>query len=139
MDITSYILSKRYIDGVISGAGAIRGAPCQIQSIEPVEGGNQVTFLWELNDGSTQSETILIKDGVGEDGVGIVGIEQIQSPESDEEYLLKIRLSDGTEYSFVIPVIQGKNGATPEIGQNGHWIIDGVDTGIAAAPIITEF
>jgi hypothetical protein len=84
MEISSYILSKRYVDETIAGAGAVQGAPCQIQSIEQVDGGNKITFLWELNDGTTRTDTIFIKDGEkgapgtgsdGKDGVGIVKIE----------------------------------------------------------------
>lgn len=149
MDISSYILSKRYVDETLAGAGAVQGAPCQIQSIEPVEGGNKITFLWELNDGSARTDTIIIKDGkpgqpgesgVGKDGVGIVKIEQTQtSVENGGESLLKIYLSDGTDYSFVISTINGKDGATPEIGPNGHWIINGIDTGIVAAPDLSSY
>ena len=86
MNISSYILSKRYVDETIKGAGAVQGAPCQIQSIEQVEGGNKITFLWELNDGTKRTDTIFIRDGKdgkdgentgseGKDGVGIVKIE----------------------------------------------------------------
>lgn len=146
MDISSYILSKRYVDETIVGAGAVQGAPCQIQSIEPIEDGNKITFLWELKDGSTRTDTIIIKDGkpgkpgAGKDGVGIVKIEQTQtSVEEGGESLLKIYLSDGTDYSFVISTIHGKDGATPEIGPNGHWIINGVDTGIVAAPDLSGY
>lgn len=149
MEISSYILSKRYVDDTIKGAGAVQGAPCQIQSIEQVQGGNKITFLWELNDGTQRTDTIFIKDGEkgatgagsdGKDGVGIVKIEQVQtSTEQGGESLLKIYLSDGTDYSFVISTINGKDGATPEIGPNGHWIINGVDTGIVAAPDLSSY
>lgn len=144
MDVISYILSKRYVDEVIAGTGAIKGAPCQIQSIEPVEGGNKITFLWELGDGSQRTDTVIIKDGIdgtpGLDGVGIVKIEQTQtSTEETVESLLKIYLSDGTDYSFVITATNGEDGATPEIGPNGHWIINGVDTGIIAAPDLSSY
>lgn len=155
MDISSYILSKRYVDETIAGAGAVQGAPCQIQSIEQVDGGNKITFLWELKDGTTRTETIFVRDGEpgtpgepgigvdgqdGKDGVGIVKIEQTQtSVENGGESLLKIYLSDGTDYSFVISTINGKDGATPEIGPNGHWIINGIDTGIVAAPDLSSY
>lgn len=109
MDISSYILSKRYTDDNIVetrqyvedtaiGGGAIKGAPCTIKNIERVEDGNIVTFSWILNDGSERSDTLLIKDGEG-----------------------------------------GKDGATPSIGANGNWHINGVDTGIVAAPDLAGF
>lgn len=109
MDISSYILSKRYTDDNIVetrqyvedtaiGGGAIKGAPCTIKSIEKAEDGNIITFSWILNDGSERSEALLIKDGEG-----------------------------------------GKDGATPSIGANGNWHINGVDTGIVAAPDLAGF
>ena len=72
MDVVSYILSKRYVDETIKGAGAVKGAPCQIQSIESTEEGNNITFLWQLEDGTTRTSTIFVKNGAngnnGKDG-----------------------------------------------------------------------
>lgn len=93
MDVTSYILAKRYTDQVIIGAGAIKGASCQIKSIEPVEGGNNIIFEWVYSDGSTGEKTLFVRDGEG-----------------------------------------GQNGQTPYIGDNGHWFIGDVDTGVLAEP-----
>ena len=98
MDITSYILSKKYVDETVVGGGALKGAPCRIDKIEPTEEGNEITFSWELNNGVRQTATIVIKDG-----------------------------------------LEGADGATPEIGANGHWFIDGVDTGVIAAPDLTGY
>jgi hypothetical protein len=109
MNISSYILSKRYTDNnivetrqfvedTVVGGGAIKGAPCKIDSIEKVEGGNLVTFIWKLDDETERSESLFIKDGEG-----------------------------------------GKDGATPLIGDNGHWFIGGVDTGVVAAPDLAGF
>ena len=39
-------LAKKYTDESVEGAGAIKGKNCQIQSIEPITGGNRVTFAW---------------------------------------------------------------------------------------------
>lgn len=164
MNISSYILSKRYTDENIVetrqyvedtavGAGAIKGAPCEIQSIEAVEGGNNVTFLWHTNDGTTRTQSIFIKNGTdgtdgdpGKQGIGIVKIEQTPvSEENPTESLLTIHLSDGTTQTFTINSVQGlpgtpgSNGATPDIGENGHWFIDGVDTGVIAAPDLNGY
>jgi hypothetical protein len=144
MDLVSYILSKRYVDETVAGGGALKGAPCEISSIEKVEGGNNITLSWKLTDDSTQTATIFVKDGVdgqaGADGTGITRIEQKQvSSEDSRESLLTIYLSDGTEYSFIITNEPGADGATPEIGENGHWIINGVDTGIVAAPDLSSY
>ena len=144
MDIASYILSKRYVDETLAGVGALKGAPCQIQSIEPIEGGNNITFSWKTEEGDIRTSTIFVKDGIdgapGKSGVGIVRIEQTQiSEEDNRESLLTIYLSDGTNYSFVISGKPGADGATPEIGANGHWFINGVDTGVVAAPDLSSY
>ena len=69
MDITSYILSKRYVDETIVGAGALKGASCQIASIEETEEGNIVNFIWEYSDGTKGPASIVVKNGVeGTDG-----------------------------------------------------------------------
>lgn len=256
MDITSYILSKKYVDATVedtlAGAGALKGAPCQIQSIEPVAGGNNITFLWKLEDGTTRTSTVFVKDGLngekgkdglngkdgkdgkdglngrdgvdgqpgrdgldgkdgengkdgadgkdgytpvkgvdyfdgtdgaqgepgytpikgidyfdGANGVDGVGIENIEtSTEINDgvvETLITIYLSNGNQETFTMTAergvpgkdgingadgkdgkdgkdgIDGVDGATPEIGENGNWIIDGVDTGKVAAPDLTNY
>ena len=44
----AFVLSKKYTDDSVAGAGAIKGAPCEIQSIED----GIVTFLWEDTNGN---------------------------------------------------------------------------------------
>lgn len=78
----------------------------------------------------------------GYTGVGIKTIEKTSSEENVDIYT--ITYSDGTTTNFSVTNgadgeqgIQGEpgeDGHTPiiEIGENGHWIIDKVDTGISA-------
>ena len=78
----------------------------------------------------------------GYTGVGIKTIEKTGSEENVDIYT--ITYSDGTTTNFSVTNgadgeqgIQGEpgeDGHTPiiEIGENGHWIIDNVDTGISA-------
>lgn len=69
MDITSYILSKRYVDDTVIGAGALKGASCQIESIKETEEGNIITFVWEYTDGTKGTASITVKNGEeGTDG-----------------------------------------------------------------------
>lgn len=93
MDVTSYILAKKYTDQVIIGAGAIKGASCQIKDIVPAEGGNNIVFEWVYSDGSKGERTLFVRNG--NDGI---------------------------------------SGQTPYIGENGHWFIGEVDTGVLAEP-----
>ena len=79
MDVISYILSKRYIDNTLAGAGALQGKSAYDIAVEN----------------------------------GFVGTE--------EEWL----------NSLV--------GSSPIIGENGHWIINNIDTGVIASPDLSGY
>lgn len=79
MDITSYILAKRYVNDVLAGAGALRGKSAYEIALEN----------------------------------GFIG--------SEEEWL----------NSLV--------GSSPVIGENGHWIINDLDTGVIASPDLSGY
>ena len=66
MDIVSYILSKKYTDQTVDGLGAIKGAPCTVQSIVDITDGKRVTLAWESNSGVEQTQSFDIMNG--EDG-----------------------------------------------------------------------
>ena len=100
MDIISYVLAKKYVDEALAGAGTLKGVPCQIQDISPIIGGNQITFLWEDNDGNKHTSTLDVMNGAkgdkgdkgergerGEQGIqgaqGIQGIQGIQGEKGD--------------------------------------------------------
>lgn len=72
LSVETLAVAKKYTDESIEGAGAIKGAPCQIQSISDITGGHRVTFLWEDGAGNTQTSTMDVMDGtkltVGADG-----------------------------------------------------------------------
>lgn len=62
--LIGYVLAKGYVDKTLVGTGAIHGASCQIHSITPVTGGNNVVFSWVDNSGSTQlSAPMFVADG----------------------------------------------------------------------------
>lgn len=56
-------VSKNYTDEVVLGGGAIKGKNCTIENIEEVEGGQNVTFKWTLDDGTVQTSTMFVPDG----------------------------------------------------------------------------
>ena len=72
LSVETLAVAKRYTDKSIEGAGAIKGAPCEIQSITDITGGHRVTFLWEDSEGESQTSTMDVMDGtkltVGNDG-----------------------------------------------------------------------
>lgn len=122
MDITSYILSKRYVDDSLVGVGALKGAPCQIQSIEPIEGGNNVTFLWQLQDGTTRTATIFIKDGMdGLDGRDGKNGQDGQNGRDGRDG------KDGKNGLDGLPGKDGVNGADGLPGKDGKDGLDGAD------------
>ena len=63
MDIISYAKSKSYTEDSISGVGFLAGSPCQISSIEDIEGGHRVTFLWVDNSGEEHTDTMDVMNG----------------------------------------------------------------------------
>lgn len=67
--ITAYALSAKYTDITVEGGGSLKGAPCQIDRIEDIEGGHRVHFKWELNDGTVLTDTLDVMNGLrGERG-----------------------------------------------------------------------
>lgn len=97
----AYILSKGYTDETVIGGGAIKGANCEIDSIEDIEGGHRVTFKWVLSDGTEQTQTMDVMNGErGEAGVkgdkgdpGDAGFAPQVAVEksTDNEYILRIQ------------------------------------------------
>ena len=65
----AYALAKRYVNQTLGGAGAVAGKNVFIQGIEPVDGGNRITFGYTLDNGQAQTSTLYVMDGVdGQDG-----------------------------------------------------------------------
>ena len=67
--IIAYILSKKYVDNTVIGMGAIKGAACQVQSINKVGKTTTITLKWEDNVGGIHTQAFDIEDGL--DGVSV--------------------------------------------------------------------
>ena len=78
----TYGVARKYVDDSMQGAGAVRGKPCQIQSIDPITGGSRVTFLWEDNAGTQHTSTMDVKDG-DEGPQGIQGPQGVKGDKGD--------------------------------------------------------
>jgi len=91
MDIETYALAKSYVAKTADGLGAVRGKPCTIKKIEPIEGGNRVTFQWTGDSGAVQTLSLNIKDG--KDAPTITNVEL------DALNRFVVSLSDGTSYT----------------------------------------
>lgn len=68
--IIAYILSKKYVDNTVIGMGAIKGAACQVQSINKVGKITTITLKWEDNVGGVHTQAFDVEDG--EDGISVV-------------------------------------------------------------------
>jgi hypothetical protein len=97
MDIITYSLSKKYIEDSLKGVGALKGKNCTISSIEPVEGGNKITFSWTLDDGTQKTESLIVmngKDGSGNDSYTKEEIDEKISKAIEDAIIGDIDLSD---------------------------------------------
>lgn len=104
---------KSYVSASLVGAGALKGAPCTIQSIEKEGDTNTVTFLWTDSEGDPHEETMLVKDGAkgdtgaqgeqgerGLQGVSITNIAKTGTEDNVDTYT--IYLSDGSTKTFTV-------------------------------------
>ena len=105
MDIITYILSKKYTNDSLDGIGAVKGAPCRISKIEPIEGGNKITFAWTSNSGVESTSTLIVKDG--EQGNGIVKVEKIKTVDLVDTY--RMTFDDGSTFEY--EVTNGSSGS----------------------------
>lgn len=95
-----------YVKETMQGAGAIAGKNCIVSKIEEIDGGNNVTFSWTLDDGTNKTQTIFVANGTdGKDGInGMDGADG----------------ADGTTPNFIIGTVQ-----TLEAGTNATASITG--------------
>ncbi len=103
---TAYILNKRYTEETAEEIGALKGASAQIQSIQPITGGNRITFEWVNSAGATRTSTLDVMDGT--DGEDAVQIADIRANASNQ---ILVEMADGTIYTTAtIPTVQGEDG-----------------------------
>ena len=91
MDIITYVLSRKYTDKTVKGLGALKGAPCKVESIVPIQGGQRITLSWETDDGIKETQSFDVMDG--EDGADGIGISSVSINGS---YHLIVTYSNGT-------------------------------------------
>ena len=118
MDIITYILSKKYTNDSLDGVGAIKGAPCRISKIEPVEGGNKITFAWTSNSGVESTNTLIVKDG--EQGNGIAKVEKIKTVDFVDTY--RMTFDDGSTFEYEVA-----NGSSSGSGKIDIIRVNGVE------------
>lgn len=69
--IVALLLSKKFTKDTVIGMGAIKGAACQVQSINKAGKTTTITLKWEDNVGGVHTQAFDIEDGA--DGVSVTG------------------------------------------------------------------
>lgn len=81
-------IANQYTDDTVIGGGAIKGKNCTIDSIEPISGGQRVTFKWTLDDGTEQTGVMDVPNGAkgdkGDKGdTGATGAQGLKGDKGD--------------------------------------------------------
>lgn len=106
--IVAYILSKKFTKDTVIGMGAIRGAACQVQSINKVGKTTTVTLKWEDNAGVTHTQSFNIEDGV-----------DVSNATIKADGHLEVTLSDGSVIDCGKVLPQYDTMPTPSATYNG--------------------
>jgi hypothetical protein len=85
IDIITLALARKYTKDTANALGAVRGAPCMIDSIVDTGDANVVTFGWTGLDGTHQTSEMIVRHGAG-----------IADMNIDDTGLLTCTLTDGT-------------------------------------------
>ena len=64
LSAVTYALCKKYTDKSLDGIGALKGAPCTVQSVVKTDGRSVVTLEWQSNSGVIQTSKVYVNDGV---------------------------------------------------------------------------
>ena len=106
-DVEIIGMLKSYVSKSLVGMGSLKGANCQIESIEEVTGGQKITFIWiDTNNVSHRSELTVPN---GADGVGIASISKTSTAGLVDTYT--ITLTNSNTYTFEVT-----NGAKGDTG-----------------------
>lgn len=70
MDNITLAAAKKYTKDSLLGAGALIGKSVQISKIEPIIGGNRITFTYTLDDGNQKNSVLEVMNG--EQGISII-------------------------------------------------------------------
>ena len=112
---------KTYVKNSIEGAGALEGAPCQIQSIVHDNGANVVTFLWKDNEGTDHTSVMTVPDGetgatgaTGATGNGIASITKTGTEGLVDTYTITYTNGNTTTFTVTNGDFAAFTGATSQ-------------------------
>lgn len=64
LSAVTYALAKKYTDETAIEFGGLKGAPCQVKSVQKDNGRTTITLEWKNSEGETRESYIYIDDGV---------------------------------------------------------------------------
>ena len=115
-------LLKTYIAKTLVGMGALKGANCQIQSINKASGVSTVTFLWKDSEDVEHTVEMIVLDGAkGPQGVqGVQGVQGEPGTNGTDGYSPTITVKENTSDRYVL-TITDVNGSydTPNLKGSG--------------------
>lgn len=82
----AYVLARKFVENTAIGLGAVRGKNCNISSIVEEDDKSILTFKWTGDDGTVQSSTMTVKNGISITDVSI----------DETTNILTCTFSDGT-------------------------------------------
>lgn len=128
MDKKSLAVSKKFTEDSLDGIGALKGAPCEILSIENNDDGTHtITYQWTSNSGKTLQDTMTVKDGASAYALAVEsGYEGTL-----EEWLLSLKGTKGEKGN------KGDKGDKGDKGNKGDMGY-GIPTGGLTGQVITK-
>lgn len=118
-DVEIIGLLKTYIAKTLVGMGALKGANCQIQSINKASGVSTVTFLWKDSEDVEHTGEMIVLDG--ETGPqGVQGVQGNPGTNGTDGYSPTITVKENTSDRYVL-TITDVNGSydTPNLKGSG--------------------
>lgn len=103
IDIITLALARKYTKDTANALGAVRGAPCMIDSIVDTGDANVVTFGWIGTDGTHQTSALTVHHGTG-----------VADMEINEAGHLICRMTDGTSIDVGQLPVGGSGSCDPE-------------------------
>lgn len=116
-DVEIIGMLKSYVQKSLIGVGALKGAPCKIQSITDGDGFHTVKFEWTDDAGTSHTSDMIVNDGSD-----IASITQ-------DGATITVKLSDGTSHDFIVPTVQGPKGDKGDKGDTGAGVPEGGTAG----------
>lgn len=120
LSVETLAMAKTYTNETVDGLGALKGAPCTVESIQNIPGGKRITLGWEGESGQKQTQSFDVMDG--KDGANVVEWLQIQQ---DGTKIAEININ-GVPTEVYAPA-GGGTGDVADVEVNGVSVLDPSD------------